>query len=223
MHYLLNGGGHEMRSLGSDAVGGWLRSLGVNNVLIVAFAMAEPFWQRAWERPADFIQIHGLSVSSLTTTNYSPERAESQLAAADAVFMPGGVPAVLQDRLIETGFDKLLQRAVADGDLQCLAGASAGAMVLGTIYGSIQKPGLNLVPDHIIDVHFSSRGRISRLQEVIDAHPGLIGVGIDEDTNLILDNNFQPQLIIGDGTVTYYKNHTTMRTYDSNTTFPSQN
>ena len=42
--------------------------------------------------------------------------------------------------------------------------------------------GFGLVPDVIIDQHFRQRDRIGRLLSLVAANPGLLGVGIDEDT-----------------------------------------
>lgn len=223
MQYLLNGGGQEMRSLQSTAVTDFLHQAGVKNIVIIAFAMAESRWQKVWEQPEPMISLPGIIISSLTTTNYTPALAADRLAAADAIYMPGGIPAVLMERLIDTGCADLLQASIGQGQCKVIGGASAGAMVLGKMYGSNHKPGLNIVGNHIIDVHFSNRGRMSRLQGVIDANHELTGIGIDEDTTLLLNNDWQPQQIFGDGTATYYRHNDTLRIYDKNTTFTTGN
>ena len=50
-------------------------------------------------------------------------------------------------------------------------------------------PGLALVPGLIIDQHFAERGRMGRLLAAIGQNPRLIGVGIDEDTAIVLDEH----------------------------------
>jgi len=43
-------------------------------------------------------------------------------------------------------------------------------------------PGLGLAPDLVIDQHFRRRDRLGRLLTALSYNPGLLGVGIDEDT-----------------------------------------
>lgn len=223
MQYLLNGGGHEVRSLQSLEITDFLHQAGVKNLVIIAFAMAETHWQQVWEQPEQMITLSGINITSLTLTNYTAALATARLSAADAIFMPGGIPAVLMERLVDTGCADLLQGSIDKQQLKVVGGASAGAMVLGKMYGSNHKPGLNIVDNHIIDVHFSNRGRMSRLQAVIDANHELTGIGIDEDTTLLLNDDWRPQQIFGDGTTTYYRYNETMKTYDKNTTFTTRN
>ncbi len=71
-----------------------------------------------------------------------------------------------------------------------IAGTSAGASILGEHmpYYSDEKEemtyykGINLIPNSIIDQHFSQRNRLKRLQSGIKIFPNAIGYGIDEDT-----------------------------------------
>ena len=57
-----------------------------------------------------------------------------------------------------------------------------------------------LIPKLIIDTHFIRRGRFGRLTEAVAAFPDLIGVGLAEDTGLIIksSNEFT---VIGSGMV----------------------
>ena len=47
--------------------------------------------------------------------------------------------------------------------------------------------GLNLLPQALVDQHFSQRRRLSRLLSAVAQRPDLLGVGIDEDTALLID------------------------------------
>lgn len=94
-----------------------------------------------------------------------------------------------------------------------IAGTSAGASAQGEtmlVTGSGQEsyrigdlhmaPGLALIPGVIIDQHFAERGRIGRLLGAIAHNPRLLGIGIDEDTALVVKgNDFE---VIGAGGVT---------------------
>jgi cyanophycinase len=93
-----------------------------------------------------------------------------------------------------------------------LAGTSAGASVMSDtmmVRGSSAEthrigdlrmaPGLGLVRDVIIDQHFAERGRIGRLLGAVAQSPRVLGVGIDEDTAVVVEgDDFQ---VIGSGAV----------------------
>src|SRR3546814_16920397 len=80
-----------------------------------------------------------------------------------------------------------------------IAGTSAGAAVMSEtmlVKGSSREshrigdlhmaPGLGFVRDAIIDQHFAERGRIGRLLGAVAQNPRVIGIGIDEDTAILL-------------------------------------
>ena len=80
-----------------------------------------------------------------------------------------------------------------------VAGTSAGASALSDtmIYegespealkkGTVQMTaGIGLVRKVVIDSHFIKRGRFSRLMETVTSNPGIIGVGLGEDTGVII-------------------------------------
>jgi cyanophycinase len=95
---------------------------------------------------------------------------------------------------------------VADGSL-VVAGTSAGATALGPVMilgGDVRGsggdpdgqetaddrlrmgPGLGLLPASVIDVHFAQRGRLPRLVAAVGRHPSHLGIGIDEDTAVLV-------------------------------------
>lgn len=80
-----------------------------------------------------------------------------------------------------------------------IAGTSAGAMAAPTIMlyeGKVQEAllmgdvktssGLGFISNCIIDTHFIKRGRFGRLTQAIGINPGCLGVGIAEDTVMIV-------------------------------------
>jgi cyanophycinase len=101
-----------------------------------------------------------------------------------------------------------------------IAGTSAGATALGEIMlvgnpgGGISKvgdalqmtPGLGLAKNMIIDQHFSERGRIRRLLGAVAQNPRMLGIGIDEDTAIVMesDGNFYA---LGSGAVYVVDGH----------------
>lgn len=50
-------------------------------------------------------------------------------------------------------------------------------------------PGLGLVHGMVVDSHFSRQGRIGRLMAAVAQNPTNLGLGIDEDTAVIMDAN----------------------------------
>ena len=64
----------------------------------------------------------------------------------------------------------------------------------------LMAPGLGLAQDMLIDQHFSERGRMARLIGAVTQNPRVLGVGIDEDTALILERNREFR-ILGAGAV----------------------
>jgi cyanophycinase len=48
---------------------------------------------------------------------------------------------------------------------------------------------MGFIPELIIDTHFIKRGRFGRLAEAVAAFPKLIGLGLSEDTGVIIKNN----------------------------------
>lgn len=61
-------------------------------------------------------------------------------------------------------------------------------------------PGLGLIKDVIIDQHFAQRGRIGRLLVGIAENPQSLGIGIDEDTAIVVSDQGEFQ-VIGSGAV----------------------
>ncbi|MDU3723036.1 MAG: cyanophycinase, partial [Clostridium celatum] len=62
------------------------------------------------------------------------------------------------------------------------------------------SPGLGLVNNIIIDQHFAQRGRIGRLLTAIAQNPEVLGIGIDEDTAIIVSDKGVAE-VIGSGAV----------------------
>lgn len=94
-----------------------------------------------------------------------------------------------------------------------VAGTSAGAMAMSNtmIYhgnasnahlkGEVKiTTGLAFIKDVIIDSHFNKRGRFARLAQAVAANPSAIGIGLGEDTGVIIRNGHDMEAI-GSGAV----------------------
>lgn len=94
-----------------------------------------------------------------------------------------------------------------------IGGTSAGAMAMSNtmIYegnaslahlkGEVRMTtGIGLIQNVIIDTHFDKRGRFNRLAQAVAANPGAIGIGLGENTGLIVKEGYH-LTAIGLGTV----------------------
>src|SRR6476661_6255242 len=124
---------------------------------------------------------------------------EKLLDGVTGVFMTGGDQMRLVSLLGGTKLAEGLRRIVRDTNV-VLAGTSAGAAAMSTsmiVRGEPSShphknavklsPGLGFLKNIIIDQHFTERGRISRLITAVSYNPYNLGVGIDENTAIILD------------------------------------
>jgi cyanophycinase len=115
------------------------------------------------------------------------------------VFITGGDQMRLVSLLGGTTFADKLRKLVRDTDI-VLAGTSAGAAGMSTSMivrgestshphkNSVRlSPGLGFLKNIIIDQHFTERGRISRLITAVSYNPYNLGIGIDENTAIILN------------------------------------
>ena len=128
------------------------------------------------------------------------------------IFFTGGDQGRIVTMLGGTELARTIRRAHRNGVV--VAGTSAGASVLcDHMIAQGRKgyaprrelvmlaPGLGLTRKLVIDQHFGQRHRIGRLFSAVAMNPFLIGVGIDEDTAIVLKADRKLQ-VIGRGTVT---------------------
>lgn len=121
------------------------------------------------------------------------------LSGVTGVFITGGDQMRLVSTLGGTDFAAKLRKLVRETPI-VLAGTSAGAAGMSTsmiVRGEAAShpkkdsvrlsPGLGFVKNIIIDQHFTERGRISRLITAVSYNPYNLGIGIDENTAIILD------------------------------------
>lgn len=136
-----------------------------------------------------------------------------RIKKAHAVLFSGGDQFRLSTILGNTDvLNAVRQRYMEDPDF-IVAGSSAGAMALPEIMiiqGEINKAILNLelkvssgfgfIDQCIIDTHFMQRGRFGRLSQAVVMNPGFIGIGIGEDTALLIKKGNHAECI-GSGMV----------------------
>jgi cyanophycinase len=131
---------------------------------------------------------------------------------ATGIFISGGtqmrLPAIIGGTKVEAAIFEAYQRGVV------IAGTSAGAAVMPKVmiaYGKSSPtpregiahfaPGLGLTDKIVFDQHFRQRDRLGRLIYMIASNPRLLGIGIDENTAAIVEDEAKVT-VVGTGAVT---------------------
>lgn len=168
-----------------------------------------PEYLRAFE----YLNAKNAGVLNIATRGdaNAPENVE-RLRNADVVFFTGGDQLRLTSIIGGTEFHKLLLHKYCNEEF-LYAGTSAGAAAASEnmIYqgssseallkGEVKMTGgLGLISNVIIDTHFVERGRIGRLFQAVVGNPWVLGIGLGEDTGLLIKNNKQMEAI-GSGLV----------------------
>ena len=134
-----------------------------------------------------------------------------KIDAADAIFFTGGDQLNITSLMGGTPLHNRIYERLQEGVL--IIGTSAGAAMMSSsmivsgksdsppAVGGVEiAPGMDMIPDTIIDSHFSQRGRHGRLLTAIAHYPQVLGIGIDERTAIMTQNG--KFTVIGEGTVT---------------------
>lgn len=119
---------------------------------------------------------------------------------ASGIFLTGGNQMRLSAIIGGTRLEQMVRERHEAGAV--VAGTSAGASILSAhmvamgASGATPKlrmaqmfAGFGLINNVIIDQHFRQRDRIGRLLALVAGNPGLLGIGIDEDTSVVIDND----------------------------------
>ena len=139
------------------------------------------------------------------------EASLKKIDSADAIFFTGGDQLNITSLMGGTPLHNRIYDRLQEGIL--IIGTSAGAAMMSssmivsgksdsapTVGGVEIAPGMDMIPDTIIDSHFSQRGRHGRLLTAIAHYPQVLGIGIDERTAIMTQNG--KFTVIGEGTVT---------------------
>lgn len=165
----------------------------------VASDVADEVW-KDYERIFKDLGVKDLVHLDINSMDEARDPAKLEvLDRASVIFFTGGDQLKITTRIGGTPVaDKILELF---NEGATIAGTSAGASVMSAtmlINGENDEshkigtlgmaPGLGLTREMIIDQHFAQRGRIGRLLGAVAHNPGLLGVGIDEDTCIIVDD-----------------------------------
>ncbi len=153
---------------------------------------------------AEYVEIfESIGVADVRTFDVSSREAADRPSACKAieqatgVFFTGGEQLRITTLLGGTRIDAALHTGHEDGLV--LAGTSAGASMMSSTMivdgraetnpriGIVQMaPGMEFIDGVVIDQHFAQRGRLGRLLSAVAQYPHHLGLGIDEDTAIVV-------------------------------------
>lgn len=134
-----------------------------------------------------------------------PEFSRS-LESATGVWLGGGQQTLLtgtyRGTLIQTRMRNVLARGGVIGGTSAGAAVMSDIMIAGGKRAPIESQGFGFLPETIVDQHFMKRNRMSRLLKLLEKHPGAVGLGVDEQTALIVELKGKRLSVVGDSYVT---------------------
>jgi cyanophycinase len=163
--------------------------------------------------------FHDLGAFNLTVLHtYDRALADTEefvapIEEANAVWFPGGRQWRLADSYLGTRTEAALWRLLDRGGV--IGGSSAGATIQGsylargdtrtnTIMMGDHEEGFGFLKNTAIDQHVLKRNRHFDLIPVIQAHPELLGIGLDENTAIVVQGDRVQ--VMGESYVLIYDN-----------------
>ena len=201
-------GGAEDKDPGSDVLERFMELAGGNRARIAIIPTASEEAQEAGERYIKVFRKLGAAEADWLRVekrdDANSEAALELLRNATGIFITGGD----QARLVALLAGTLVMECIRDRNAHgvVVAGTSAGASIVsahlmsggtglaGNSNDAAARKGMvelvagfGLLQDIIVDQHFSQRGRMGRLLASFAANPGLLGIGLDEDTAVLIN------------------------------------
>lgn len=128
---------------------------------------------------------------------HNPEYIE-RVKKCDGIMFSGGDQSRITRMFLNTEILEVLKHRYLHEDF-IIAGTSAGAMAMSRemikggsateslLRGAVKMgQGLHLINGVVIDTHFVIRGRFGRLMEAVVTHPKTVGIGLGEDTGVLI-------------------------------------
>ena len=132
---------------------------------------------------------------------------------ANCIMFSGGDQSKITNKIGGTILHEIMMDRYNNEEGFVIAGTSAGAMAMSEemiaggssteafVKGAVlMYHGLGLLPKLIIDTHFIQRGRFGRLAEGVAKYPKLLGLGLAEDTGVIIKEG-KYGTVIGSGMI----------------------
>ncbi len=209
-------GGAEDKCEGKEILKEFVELTGERDSYLVILTVATTQPERVGRDYKEIFSQLGLKEIEILHIN---DRLEAQsgnnadlIMDAGGIFFTGGDQLRITSLLGGTLVNKALTDAYEAGAI--IAGTSAGASVVSDVMivsgindetpqiRSVQlSPGLGMLEEVVIDQHFAQRGRIGRLMMAVAYNPYVLGIGLDEDTAIKI-NNWAEFTVYGSRTVT---------------------
>jgi cyanophycinase len=173
-------------------------------VLLVPTAMADS--ETNAELNASAAKDLGLRNYEILNTHDRQEANSEALASrirqARGVWFGGGRPGRLAEAYLGTRTQRELESLYKRGGV--IGGSSAGAMILSSflvrggvtnedfrnLISKTNRAGFGLLPNAAIDVHVNQRPNgESAMAEIVAAYPGVLGIGVDAGTAIVVHGN----------------------------------
>ncbi len=209
-------GGAEDKLKDRVILGRFIKLAGGPDAHIVVISTASSLGEEATDLYRHlFTSLGAGSVSGLrplTRQEADDPAAAKLINQATGIFLTGGNQLRLSSVVEGTAIGHAIVAAHERGAV--VAGTSAGASAVSThmmafgASGATPKhrmaqvsSGLGLLKGVVVDQHFEQRTRLGRLLAVVAQSPGIIGIGLDEDTAAVVypDQTFE---VLGRGAVT---------------------
>ena len=182
-------------------------------VITAASSVAENMWETYDRAFADLGVSNHTHLHLQSRHEANDETYIRDVVDADGIFMTGGDQKRLLALIGGTALDAEMHAALKLRGA-CIGGTSAGASAMSGHMlaqgraelhpekGSVSLgAGLGFLHKVVIDQHFSERQRLSRLLSIVAQNPYLQGIGIDEDTALVVERGVGIE-VVGQGAVT---------------------
>jgi cyanophycinase len=207
-------GGNEKKDEERKILKEVARHAGSGKLVVVTVATEEP-QETFQEYRQIFTELGVKKIEHLDVRLREEAKSEERvkiLEGASVVFFTGGDQLKITSQLGDSAVYQTIEKLYQEG--KTIAGTSAGASVMSEtmlISGNGEEshkvgkllgmaPGLGLVRNIVIDQHFAERGRLGRLLGAISQNPRQLGIGLDENTAIVVRDQESFE-VIGQGAV----------------------
>jgi cyanophycinase len=194
-------GGHEDKDGDKAILTEVAKRVGKGKLVVTTIASHEPDgYFESYQKAFGELGLNSLEELYIhSRSEAGDEKKLVTLEGAKGVFFTGGDQLRITSQIGDTPIEKRIREIYQKGGV--IAGTSAGASAMCEtmlVKGSASEshrigdlkmaPGLGLINGVIIDQHFAERGRMGRLLGAVAQNPRELGIGIDEDTAIVVEN-----------------------------------
>lgn len=168
-------------------------------LVVVPTANGAATYPADWSGLNMFKDFGATNIVLLHTTDRAVADSEAfvrPLTTARLVWFVGGRQWRLADAYLHTRTQREVERVLERGGV--VAGSSAGASIISSymVRGAVENNFIMMAPGHeegfglmkgvAIDQHMLTRNRQDDLEEVVEKHPDVLGIGLDESTAIVV-------------------------------------